>query len=60
MVGLVVDSVRLKNTLLTRVSRAPERSRASIVLANVGAFLSLAIVRTSSRCSRMPSTRAGR
>ncbi len=58
--SVTVELVRLKNTCAVRVSRAPERSRASTVLANVGGSGSVAIASTSASCSAMPASKAGR
>src|SRR5438132_8285935 len=57
--SLVLLASRLKNTRLTRSSRRPLRSRASIVLAKLGGAAAPVIAAISALCSPMPLSKAG-
>src|SRR5437667_8536035 len=57
--SLVLLASRLKNTRLTRSSRRPLRSRASIVLAKLGIAAAPVITAISALCSPMPLSKAG-
>src|SRR5215470_15287662 len=57
--SLVLLESRLKKTRLTRSSKRPLRSRASIVLAKSGGSAQPAIVAISASCAAIPSSKAG-
>jgi hypothetical protein len=59
MASFVFDWSMLRKTLTARVSSSPERSMASIVLANVGGSGRSAIAAISASCCFMPSSTAG-
>src|SRR5437016_3026387 len=57
--SLVLLESRLKNTRLTRSSKRPPRSNASIVLAKLGAASEPVIAVISAICSAMPRSKPG-
>src|SRR5256885_2991898 len=59
MALFVLLESRLKNTRLTRSSKRPLRSNASIVSAKLGGAAELVIAAISAICSCMPRSKAG-